>query len=118
MTLFDKYGGRDFWVDAVDIFYARLLQEPTLSKYFEHQDVNRVKALNCFLLESTLGFTNEHFSVGVRKAHKHLKVPRKDFYAYLNMLAQVCREKGVSDEDLEEISGVLCMFEPDIIKDG
>ena len=117
MTLFDKYGGRDFWVDAVDIFYARLLEVPTLAKYFENHDVNRVKALNCFLLESTIGFTNEHFSVGVRKAHKHLKVPRKDFYAYIEMLAQVCREKGVSEEDLTEIYELLVGFEDDVVKD-
>lgn len=117
MTLFDKYGGRAFWVDAVDIFYARLLQVPTLARYFEHHDVNRVKSLNCFLLESTLGFTNEHFCVGVRKAHKHLKVPKKDFYLYVEMLGQVLREKGVSEEDLEEVVKVLTDFEEDIVKD-
>ena len=114
MTLFDKYGGRDFWVDVVDIFYGRLLQDEVLAGYFANHDVSRVTALNGFLLESTLGFTNPHFSVGVRTAHRHLKVAQKDFHRYIEMLCQVCREKGVAEEDIQEISTLLVQFEPDI----
>ena len=114
MTLFDKYGGRDFWVDVVDIFYARLLEDEALSSYFANHDVTRVKAMNGFLLESTLGFTNPHFSVGVRTAHKRLKVAQKDFHRYVEMLCEVCREKGVSEDDIQEITSLLVAFEPDI----
>lgn len=116
MTLFDKYGGRDFWTDVVDIFYARLLADPQLAGYFANHDVGRVKALNGFLLESTLGFTNPHFCVGVRTAHRHLKVARKDFHRYVSMLSQVCLEKGVSEEDVEEICNLLVAFEADIVE--
>ena len=116
MTLFDKYGGRAFWSDTVDIFYGRLLEDPTMANYFRNYDVAKVQAMNTYVLESTLGFTNEHFAVGVKKVHTNVIVHRPDFHRYLEILLEVLREKGMEDEDLGEVHELLRNYESDVVK--
>lgn len=118
MSLFDKYGGRSFWANAVDTFYARLTQDPHLSKFFTGRDVNKVKAMNTHLLECALGNTSEHFSVSVRRVHSEMTIQRGDFNHFLELFLSVMREKGVSDTDLEEISEVLTAFEDDVLRNS
>lgn len=118
MTLFDKYGGRAFWSDTVDIFYSRLLEDPVMAGYFRNYDVSKVQAMNTYVLESTLGFTNEHFSVGVKKVHAKVIVRRPDFHRYLEILLEVLREKGMDEEDLTEVHETLRNYETDVVKQG
>ena len=116
MTLFDKYGGRAFWSDTVDLFYGRLLEDPQMAQYFKNYDVSKVQAMNTYVLESTLGFTNEHFSVGVKKVHSAVIIRRPDFHRYLELLLGVLREKGMEEEDLGEVHQLLKEYEGDVVK--
>lgn len=116
MALYDKYGGRAFWSGAVDEFYARLLQDPHLSRYFSGRDVNKVKAMNTHLLECALGNTSEHFSVSVRRVHSDMTIDKPAFNRFLELFTAVLREKGVSASDMEEIGEVLSAFEDDVLR--
>ena len=116
MTLFDKYGGRAFWSDTVDIFDARLLADPQMASYFKNYDVSKVQAMNTYVLESTLGFTNEHFAVGVKRVHSSVIIRRPDFHRYLELLLEVLQEKGMEEEDLTEVHSLLRGYETDVVK--
>jgi hemoglobin len=114
MALFEKYGGRGFWADSVDVFYTRLLQDPQLGRFFTGKDVNKVKAMNTHLLECALGNTSEHFSVSVKRVHAGMTVNRAAFNRFVELFLAVMREKGVTAADLEEIAEVLAAFEDDV----
>ena len=116
MALFEKYGGRAFWADSVDVFYNRLLQDPQLGRYFAGKDVNKVKAMNTHLLECALGNTTEHFSVSVRRVHANMTVDKAAFNRFVELFLGVMKEKGVSEADLGEIGEVLAAFEEDVLR--
>jgi hemoglobin len=116
MALYDKYGGRAFWSDAVEVFYGRLLQDPQLSRYFVGRDVNKVKAMNTHLLECALGNTSEHFSVSVKRVHADMTIDRTAFNRFLELFTAVLREKGVAASDMQEIAEVLTAFEDDVLR--
>jgi len=116
MALYEKYGGRAFWSNAVDIFYAQLVQDPQLGRYFAGRDVNKVKAMNTHLLECALGNTTEHFSVSVKRVHADMTIERSAFTRFLELFTAVLRERGVSAADLEEIGEVLTAFEDDVLR--
>lgn len=87
-----------------------------MAVYFRNYDVAKVQAMNTYVLESTLGFTNEHFSVGVKKVHSNVIVRRPDFRRYLEILLAVLREKGMEEEDLGEVHELLQNYETDVVK--
>ena len=89
MVLFEKYEGRDFWVDSVDVFYTRFLEDPQLCEFIAGKDANKVKSMIMHLLERAFGCNTEEFFMNVGRVHARMAVHGAAFYALWSCFLQL-----------------------------
>ena len=115
MSLFDKYGGEEFFQRLLDIIYQKNLSNPVLAPYFRDSDVERIKSMYLNLLRAGLGTGEHHFHTSVKRVHSHLHIPKEAFLAFYEVFIGVLQENAFTPEDMEEVSDMLKAFEEDVV---
>ncbi|CAG9322539.1 unnamed protein product [Blepharisma stoltei] len=114
-SLFEKYGGDPFWRRVLDDFYNVNITDPALQAYFVGRDVERVKAMNAGLLKAALGTAENHFFTSIKRVHVGLAISSPAYDRFVSNLFQILRDRGVTQEDLEDINDVVSSFRSDIV---
>ncbi|CAG9325594.1 unnamed protein product [Blepharisma stoltei] len=114
-SLFEKYGGDPFWHRVLDEFYNLNISDPTLQGFFVGKDVERVKAMNAGLLKAALGTAENHFFTSIRRVHVGMGITGAHYDRFVSNLFQVLRERGVIEQDLEDVSDVISSFRSDVV---
>jgi hemoglobin len=88
-SLYDRLGGAAAVDAAVDIFYRKVLADPSLSRFFEAVDMNEQRAKQKAFLTMAFGGPNAYNGKDLRRAHKPLV------------------DKGMSDSHFDAVAGHL-----------
>jgi hemoglobin len=112
---YDRIGGQPTLREAVDRFYARVLDDPELAPYFEGKDMARIKRHQVLLLGQVLGGPQDYDGRELGEAHAGLGVTGADYDRVVQHLVAVLVEMGVPDDILAAVGEVLTGVRPDIV---
>ena len=115
-SVYDKYGGQDFWEEVFNRFYEFNLNDQILQSYYAGTDIERVKLMNRRLLCTALRPSTDHFPLSIKRIHQSMNINEHQFNIFVANLALTLREKGINDEDALEILNVIESFRGDVIK--
>ncbi|MFJ9723716.1 group 1 truncated hemoglobin [Streptomyces sp. NPDC101209] len=114
-TLFEQLGGEDAVGAVVDLFYARVLDDPDLRPYFTGVDLDRLKQHQRRFIGQALGATRPYSGRSMRKAHEHLAVTDDAFGKVVGHLAGALTEAGVDEATIGTIAEALLPLKADIV---
>ena len=117
-TLFDKIGGEPAVEAAVDIFYRKVLSDPSVSDYFEDTDMDAQRAKQKSFLIMAFGGPNDYSGADLRTAHKPL-VERglndSHFDAVATHLQATLEELSVPTNLINEVMGIAGSTRDDVL---
>lgn len=110
MTLLQKYGGVDFWIDLINNFYNEVIASPILGHHFESKDMDGIKNMILGLIQTTFVNQGEAEQDYVRQAHKHLSITNQEMDEWINIYQQVLIKYKVNQEDRGRLLSVIESF--------
>jgi hemoglobin len=115
-SLFDRIGGAPAVTAAAELFYRKVLSDPTLSTYFDDVDMDRQVAKQAAFLTMALGGPSAYTGRDLRTAHAPL-VGLTDEHVDLVIvyLAQTLGELGVAAPDIAAAGAVADSVRDDIL---
>jgi hemoglobin len=115
-SLFDRIGGTPAVTAAAELFYRKVLSDPTLSTYFDDVDMDRQVAKQAAFLTMALGGPSAYTGRDLRTAHAPL-VGLTDEHVDLVIvyLAQTLGELGVAAPDIAAAGAVADSVRDDIL---
>ena len=90
-SIFDQIGGEDAVGAAVDIFYDKVLDDPTLARYLDGVDMQRLREHQREFMTAALGGPDEYLGRSMRAAHSGLGITDAAFDAVIGHHAQGAR---------------------------
>lgn len=101
LTLFDKYGGVATVRSLVREFFARVQAKPTLRRYFDGVDKERLIKHQIDLVTYVMGKPPADLDIGALAAnHHHLSITLTAFEDTVGILRQVLLEANVEGRDI------------------
>ncbi len=88
-SIYDRIGGQAAVDTAVDIFYRKVLADPTISSFFDDVDMEQQRTKQKAFLTMVFGGPNSYTGKDLRSAHAHLV------------------ERGLNDSHFDAVAGHL-----------
>lgn len=104
MSIYSEIGGSSAVQGAVELFYGRVLADPSLSPYFDGVDLRRLSTHQRAFLAAALGGPDLYAGRDLTRAHTHLSIDDAAFDRVVEHLAGTLVELGVPDETIRAIA--------------
>ena len=115
-SLFDRIGGAPAVTAAAELFYRKVLADPTLSSYFDDVDLGRQVAKQAAFLTVALGGPAAYTGRDLRAAHAPLPgLTDRHVDLVIGHLAQTLSELGVAAADIAAACEVAASVRDDIL---
>ena len=118
LTLFEKRGGMSAVDAAVEIFYAKVLADETISHFFRWTHMKSQNAKQKAFLAYAFGAPLKYNGKSMRDAHAHLiekGLNAVHFDAVMSHLVATLQELGVADELIAEAGKIAESTRNDIL---
>lgn len=112
---YERIGGAQAVSAVVEQFYQRLLDDPSLSSFFTHTDLARLKRHQVLLISQVLGGPAEYSGRELGQAHEGLKISNDDFQKVVTHLVDVMRKNNVEEDIIGRVGEVLAATEKDVV---
>ena len=106
-SIYEQIGGREAVAAAVDIFYARVTDDPMLGHYFAGTDMRRQKAHMRAFLATAVGGPTVYAGRDLATAHAGLGVTHEAFNRVIGHLVATLVQLDVPSELIVAIGGKL-----------
>lgn len=117
-TLFERLGGEQAVDAAVDIFYRKVLADPSISDFFDTTDMDEQRAKQKAFLMMAFGGPNEYSGKDLREAHAPL-VERglndAHFDSVAGHLKDTLKEMGVADDLIGEVISIAASTRDEVL---
>lgn len=113
--LFDKIGGQAAVDAAVDIFYRKVLSDPTISKFFDAVDMDAQAAKQKAFLTVAFGGPNNYSGKDMRAAHKSMDLTEAHFSAVAGHLNGTLEELSVPQDLINEVMAIAASTHDDVL---
>ncbi len=118
VSFYDQVGGAAGVREAVERFYALVIADPLLAKYFVGVDLTRLKRHQALLLSQVLGGPAGYDGRTLGAAHTGMGISALDYQRVTAHLTETLRSLQISDEVISAVGGTLAQVEPDIVMAG
>jgi hemoglobin len=115
-SIYEQIGGAPAVSAAVDLFYKKVWEDPSLVPYFNGIDRGRLKAHQRAFLTAALGGPQSYNGRAMDKAHAGLGITDAAFDQVVVHLADTLTELGVDEATLAQIAGALGPLRADIVE--
>lgn len=115
MTTYDELGGRAIVELVVDLFYRRILADPTLAPYFANIDIAAQMRRQCQFLAFALGRVSSYDVGSIRDTHRPLKLNDAEFDRVSSHLATALAEVGASPPAIDKVMAIVETTRLDIL---
>ncbi len=105
-SLYERLGGEAAVNAAVDIFYRKVLADPSISDFFDTTDMEEQRSKQKAFLSMAFGGPDEYSGKDLREAHAELVEKGLDdshFDAVAGHLDATLHELGVADDLIGEV---------------
>ncbi|MBL6953811.1 MAG: group 1 truncated hemoglobin [Alphaproteobacteria bacterium] len=117
-TLFERLGGAPAVDAAVDIFYRKVLTDPSISDYFDTTDMDAQRAKQKSFLTMAFGGPHDYTGSDMRTAHQDLVKRGLDdshFDAVAGHLQTTLQELGVAGDLIGEVMTIAGSTREDVL---
>ncbi|HEX8803349.1 MAG TPA: group 1 truncated hemoglobin [Acidimicrobiales bacterium] len=115
-THYDRIGGAPTVREAVDRFYALVLDDPDLAPYFDGVDVGRVKRHQVLLLSQVLGGPPDYDGRALSDAHRGLGITTEHYAKVAAHLVGVLDDMGAPEEVVTAVRTTVAGVQPEIVE--
>ncbi|MBA5777006.1 group 1 truncated hemoglobin [Stappia sp. F7233] len=115
MSLYEAIGGKEPVNAAVEIFYKKILDDNSLSHFFDNMDVQKQKMKMRTFLYYALGGESTYSGRDLRSSHKDLNLTDEHFNKVAEHLQSTLAELSVSDSIIAEILAVVETTRNDVL---
>lgn len=115
MTIYEQIGGSASVGAAVEIFYDKILADPSLAAYFAGTDMARLKGHQRAFITAALGGPDSYTGRDMGAAHAELGVTSDAFGSVVGHLVATLTELQVPAEVIEQIGAKLAPLESQIV---
>lgn len=112
---YDRLGGAATITEAVDRFYARVLDDAELAPYFAETDLAAVRRHQVLLLSQVLGGPAAYDGRQLGDAHRGLAITDAHYDKVVGHLVNVLVELGADDEAIAAAGAVVTDVKGDIV---
>ena len=117
-VLFHRLGGKPAVNAAVDVFYERVLADPTLADFFRATDMDRQRAKLKGFLTMAFGGPAQYTGRSLREGHAHLVdrgLSDVHFDAVLGHLGAALKSLGVGLEPIRQVAAIAESVRDDVL---
>lgn len=117
-TLFDQLGGAAAVDAAVDIFYRKVLTDPSISDFFDSVDMDAQRAKQKSFLTMAFGGPNNYTGADMRAAHAGLVkrgLNAEHFNAVAGHLQATLVQLGVATPLIDQVMSIAGSTRSDVL---
>ena len=117
-TLFERIGGEPAVDAAVDLFYRKVLSDPSISDFFDTTDMDAQRSKQKAFLTMVFGGPNNYDGKDLRAAHSGLVangLNETHFGAVAGHLQATLQELGVAEDLTTEVMGIAASTQDDVL---
>lgn len=118
MSLYDRLGGDDAIVAALDAFYERVLDDPEVAPYFDGLDVDRIKDRQRDFLAMAFGGPDRYEGRDLRTAHRRARSRGLDehgYHVFMDHFEQTLVDLGVDRPEIDEVMAIAHTGKDDVL---
>jgi hemoglobin len=116
--LYQRLGGEPAVDAAADLFYRKVLNDQTISHFFDAVDMDAQRAKQKSFLTMVFGVPSEYTGKDMREAHKHLVdrgINDASFDSVAGHLQATLEELGVAHELVTEVIDIAASTRGDVL---
>ena len=114
-AIFDRIGGADAVAAVVEMFYERVLADPTLAHFFDGVNMDWLHERQRQFITEALGGPKGYEGGSMSKAHTHLNIASHHFDQIVGHLARSLESGGVDSATIDQIAVVLGPLKSQIV---
>ncbi|HWE56750.1 MAG TPA: group 1 truncated hemoglobin [Acidimicrobiales bacterium] len=115
MAIYEQIGGSPSVAQVVDLFYEKVVADPTLAGFFDGVDMRRLKGHQRAFIAAALGGAEVDEGRDVGAAHAELVISDDDFDAVVGHLAETLDELGGPASTIGQIAEALAPLRDQIV---
>lgn len=116
MSLYMKYGQKDFCRKVVVNFYDNyVLKDPLVSHFFKNTDMDKQKVMQTSFVSFALGGPVKYSGKSMKKAHENMQINETHFNKIVEYLGKSLVDNGMSNEDIQKVVELLSPLKDDIV---
>ncbi|AKN15796.1 group I truncated hemoglobin [Mycobacterium haemophilum] len=113
-SIYDRVGGHEALELVVEDFYARVLADDHLSRFFTGTNMNRLKGRQVEFFAAALGGPERYTGVSMKQVHQGRGITKHHFNLVAGHLIDSLFSAGVPSDTVVEIFGVIAPLADDI----
>ncbi len=102
-TVFDRCGGFATVRRIVSSFYDKVLDSPTVGRFFADVDMRSLIDHQTKFIASVMGGPASYDDEALRRAHARLAITRADFVEITGLLRESLEDAGLPADDVEHV---------------
>ncbi len=117
-TLYEKIGGEKAVEAAVDIFYGKVINDPTLAPFFDGMSLDSQRKMQKSFLTVAFGGPNKYSGRGMRAAHARpvaLGLTEIHFNNVAEHLQRTLMDLAVPYDLIQEAMGIAASTKNDVL---
>lgn len=115
MTIYQKYGGYDFFHKIIYELYLELFDHIEISYHFIGVDIERLSNLQAQYLCEAIGSPPMYKGRDIQHVHKFLKVTEYEFETVAKRFTEIFKNNGLEDDEVEFIMNFIKSKQPAIV---
>lgn len=108
--LFERIGGAEAVAEIVRDMYRRVLADPELAHFFTKVDIERLQRMQFEFIASALGGPIQYSGAELHAIHKGRGIQAQHFSQFVGHLASAMEDRGISQQDIDQMLGRMAMF--------
>jgi len=117
-TLYQRLGGAAAVDAAVDVFYRKVVADPSISRFFDNTDMDAQRAKQKAFLSMAFGGPKEYTGKDLRQAHAPLVekgLNETHFNAVAGHLQATLQELGLAAGLVDEVMAIAASTHDDVL---
>ncbi len=114
-SLFERIGGSNAVDAAVDIFYAKVLADEKVSRFFTNTDMKTQRGKMKIFLSYAFGAPLAYTGKNMRDAHAHANIKGEHFNAVAGHLVATLQELKVAQNLIDEVVAIALSVKDDVL---
>lgn len=115
VTIYQKYGGHDFFKDCIYSLYLDMFDHPEISYHFIGVDIEILANHQTQFLIRAIGGPDIYKGRPIRDVHRHLDITHFQFNEIAKAFRKVFLDKGVDPHDVNYIMNFIAGHQSDIV---
>ncbi len=115
-TLYDRVGGQEALTLAVELFYERLLADPSVAHYFEGVHLGRLRERQVRFFAAALGGPTPWKGRSMAAVHEGMGISQEDFDVVAGHLVAVLQELNVGPDVIDGIVATVAPLASSIVE--